>query len=173
VISCIVPACRTYHHDLLVAGYSSHNVFSNGSGTDLCLDHHGGAPHNNLWTDIDLVSNQYVRYCRSMPLVHVLSRGSHAPEYGCLLGLIRRCATKHIQWTLTWRVLHCFRQGYCVSRSDLQSHMRYHYTACIIHCCYVPLHVLALRITAIHMHTPALLSILCTDAAPSACRLHK
>ncbi|KAF6249078.1 pectin lyase fold/virulence factor [Scenedesmus sp. NREL 46B-D3] len=44
----------TYHHDLLVAGYSAHNVFANGSGTDLCLDHHGGAPHNNLWTDIDL-----------------------------------------------------------------------------------------------------------------------
>jgi hypothetical protein len=46
---------RTYYHDLLVAGYSSHNVFANGSGIDLCLDHHGGAPHNNLWTDIDLV----------------------------------------------------------------------------------------------------------------------
>ena len=48
--------CSTYHHDLLVAGYSSHNVFCNGSGTDLCLDHHGAAPHNHLWTDIDLVS---------------------------------------------------------------------------------------------------------------------
>ncbi|KAF6251900.1 hypothetical protein COO60DRAFT_1463984, partial [Scenedesmus sp. NREL 46B-D3] len=50
----LAAAGRTYHHDLLVAGYSAHNVFANGSGTDLCLDHHGGAPHNNLWTDIDL-----------------------------------------------------------------------------------------------------------------------
>jgi hypothetical protein len=41
---------------LLVAGYSAHNVFASGSGVDVCLDHHGGAPHNNLWTDIDLVS---------------------------------------------------------------------------------------------------------------------
>jgi hypothetical protein len=43
------------YHELLVAGYSAHNVFSNGFGTDLTLDHHGGVPHNNLWTNIDLV----------------------------------------------------------------------------------------------------------------------
>ncbi|KAF8061409.1 hypothetical protein HT031_004500 [Scenedesmus sp. PABB004] len=47
-----------FYHELLVAGYSAHNVFSNGTGTDVCLDHHGGAPHNNLWTDIDLGSGQ-------------------------------------------------------------------------------------------------------------------
>lgn len=47
-------ACSLYYHELLVAGYSSHNVFTRGAGTDLCLDHHGAAPHNNLWTDIDL-----------------------------------------------------------------------------------------------------------------------
>jgi hypothetical protein len=46
------------YHELLVAGYSAHNVFSNGFGTDLTLDHHGGVPHNNLWTNIDLVSSQ-------------------------------------------------------------------------------------------------------------------
>lgn len=44
------------YHELLVAGYSAHNVFRNGFGTDLTLDHHGGVPHNNLWTNIDLVS---------------------------------------------------------------------------------------------------------------------
>lgn len=43
------------YHELLVAGYSAHNVFSSGFGTDLTLDHHGGVPHNNLWTNIDLV----------------------------------------------------------------------------------------------------------------------
>lgn len=46
----------TLYHELLVAGYSAHNVFTNGKGTDLTLDHHGAAPHNNLWTDIDVVS---------------------------------------------------------------------------------------------------------------------
>jgi hypothetical protein len=51
----LTPAHRLYFHELLVAGYSAHNVFSNGTGVDVCLDHHGGAPHNNLWTDIDLV----------------------------------------------------------------------------------------------------------------------
>eukprot|EP00879_Flechtneria_rotunda_P021491 GHRR01022648.1.p1 GENE.GHRR01022648.1~~GHRR01022648.1.p1 ORF type:complete len:208 (+),score=52.87 GHRR01022648.1:1039-1662(+) len=46
--------CRTYYHDLLVAGYSAHNVFANGFGYDITLDHHGAVPHNNLWTDIDV-----------------------------------------------------------------------------------------------------------------------
>lgn len=46
---------RSFYHELLVAGYSAHNVFSNGFGSDLTLDHHGGVPHNNLWTNIDLV----------------------------------------------------------------------------------------------------------------------
>jgi hypothetical protein len=38
-----------------VAGYSAHNVFTRINGTDICLDHHGAAPHNNLWTEIDVV----------------------------------------------------------------------------------------------------------------------
>jgi hypothetical protein len=50
------PALFVCGVQLLVAGYSAHNVFASGSGVDVCLDHHGGAPHNNLWTDIDLVS---------------------------------------------------------------------------------------------------------------------
>lgn len=52
----LLVSCRTYYHDLLVAVYSSRNVFHQGRGTDLCLDHHGNAPNNNLWTDIDVVS---------------------------------------------------------------------------------------------------------------------
>lgn len=52
----VVGARRTYYHDLLVAVYSSHNVFSQGRGTDICMDHHGAAPNSNLWTDIDVVS---------------------------------------------------------------------------------------------------------------------
>jgi hypothetical protein len=36
--------------------YSSRNVFSQGKGIDICMDHHGNAPNNNLWTDIDVVS---------------------------------------------------------------------------------------------------------------------
>jgi hypothetical protein len=39
----------------LVAVYSSRNVFSQGKGIDICMDHHGNAPNNNLWTDIDVV----------------------------------------------------------------------------------------------------------------------
>jgi hypothetical protein len=65
---------------LLVAGYSAHNVFASGSGVDVCLDHHGGAPHNNLWTDIDLVRDgllmiaavqqtmQHNSYCKAWQL---------------------------------------------------------------------------------------------------------
>lgn len=42
-----------YVHDLTVSG-SSMNVFSRGSGVDLCFDHHKRAPFANLFTDIDL-----------------------------------------------------------------------------------------------------------------------
>ncbi len=40
-------------HDLTVSG-SSGNVFSNGRGVDLALDHHCHAPYENLFTNIDV-----------------------------------------------------------------------------------------------------------------------
>lgn len=40
-------------HDLTVSRCAG-NVFSRGTGVDVCLDHHKRAPHANLFTDIDL-----------------------------------------------------------------------------------------------------------------------
>lgn len=40
-------------HDLTVSGFCSGNVFSGGRGTDLSLDHHRHAPHENLFTDLE------------------------------------------------------------------------------------------------------------------------
>ncbi|KAF6249079.1 hypothetical protein COO60DRAFT_1583210 [Scenedesmus sp. NREL 46B-D3] len=61
-----------FYHELLVAGYSAHNVFANGTGIDICLDHHGGAPHNNLWTDIDLVrAHNPACIPRTLPAAHL------------------------------------------------------------------------------------------------------
>jgi hypothetical protein len=43
-----------YQHDLSVEGDSSiYNVFHNGKGKDLCIDHHNHAQYNNLFTNID------------------------------------------------------------------------------------------------------------------------
>lgn len=43
-----------YVHDLTVDGCSTAgNVFSGGRGLDLCLDHHGQAPHANLFSALD------------------------------------------------------------------------------------------------------------------------
>jgi hypothetical protein len=43
-----------HEHDLLVDNFAMGNVFTNGSGTDLKLDHHAGAPFANLWSNIDV-----------------------------------------------------------------------------------------------------------------------
>ena len=44
-----------YIHDLTVQGpNSAGNVFANGRGDELCLDHHRQAPNNNVFTQIDL-----------------------------------------------------------------------------------------------------------------------
>lgn len=40
-------------HDLTVEHCAAGNVFANGRGVDLCLDHHVCAPYENLFTDID------------------------------------------------------------------------------------------------------------------------
>jgi hypothetical protein len=44
---------QRYIHDLSVEGGAG-NVFSSGSGSDLCFDHHKRAPYENVFTDIDL-----------------------------------------------------------------------------------------------------------------------
>jgi hypothetical protein len=44
-----------FFHDLLVDNYAAGNVFSNGQGLDVALDHHGGCPYGNLWTNINVV----------------------------------------------------------------------------------------------------------------------
>jgi hypothetical protein len=41
-------------HDLTVDHFAMLNVFSNGKGTNLCMDHHGNIPYANLFTNIDL-----------------------------------------------------------------------------------------------------------------------
>lgn len=45
-----------FRHDLTVDGLANGNVFSKGRGVDLCLDHHTGAPYENLFTDLDVGS---------------------------------------------------------------------------------------------------------------------
>ena len=40
-------------HDITVSGFCSGNVIAGGRGTDLSLDHHRTAPHENLFTDLD------------------------------------------------------------------------------------------------------------------------
>jgi len=40
-------------HDITVSGFCSGNVVVNGRATDLALDHHRYAPHENLFTDLD------------------------------------------------------------------------------------------------------------------------
>lgn len=44
---------QRFIHDISVEGGAG-NVISNGSGTDLCLDHHKRAPYENVFTNIDL-----------------------------------------------------------------------------------------------------------------------
>ena len=41
-------------HDLTVSGGSTGNVFSNGRGLDLALDHHKRGPYENLFSNLDL-----------------------------------------------------------------------------------------------------------------------
>ncbi|MEI8372849.1 MAG: glycoside hydrolase family 88 protein [Planctomycetota bacterium] len=42
-----------YIHDITVSHHCSGNVCSHGRGVDLALDHHGYAPYENLFTDLD------------------------------------------------------------------------------------------------------------------------
>lgn len=43
-----------FMHDVTMTRGSAGNVVARGRGPDLCFDHHGYAPHANLFTDIDL-----------------------------------------------------------------------------------------------------------------------
>jgi hypothetical protein len=44
-----------FHHDLSIEGTNSkYNVFHNGKGKDLCIDHHNHAQRNNLFTNLDM-----------------------------------------------------------------------------------------------------------------------
>jgi len=45
---------KKHVHDLTIEQYVSGNVFSNGSGVDINMDHHRAAPYQNLFTNIDL-----------------------------------------------------------------------------------------------------------------------
>lgn len=45
---------KEFLHDVSVEWYTHGNVFSNGIGRDLNLDHHRGAPFGNLFTDLQL-----------------------------------------------------------------------------------------------------------------------
>lgn len=44
----------TYVHDLTVEGLANGNVFRNGSGRSINLDHHRNAPYENLFTNLDV-----------------------------------------------------------------------------------------------------------------------
>jgi hypothetical protein len=45
---------KKYVHDLTVDGYTMGTVFSDGTGLDLNMDHHGRAPYGTLWTNLNL-----------------------------------------------------------------------------------------------------------------------
>jgi hypothetical protein len=60
-----------FHHDLTVENTTG-SVFSEGSGVDLCFDHHTHLPYENLFTEIDLGAG-------TRPW---LSNGSADPESG-------------------------------------------------------------------------------------------
>jgi len=49
-------------HDLTVSN-SAGNVFSNGRGVDLSLDHHRRAPHDNLFTNVDVGKGTRIWMC--------------------------------------------------------------------------------------------------------------
>ena len=44
----------TYVHDLTVEGFAHGNVFRNGSGRSINLDHHRNGPYENLFTNLDV-----------------------------------------------------------------------------------------------------------------------
>lgn len=52
----------SFIHDLTVSN-SAGNVFSNGRGIDLSLDHHRRAPHENLFTNIDVGKGTRIWMC--------------------------------------------------------------------------------------------------------------
>jgi hypothetical protein len=52
-----------FHHDLSVESYSSiYNVFQNGKGKDLCIDHHNHRQSNNLFTQLDAGAGSRLYY---------------------------------------------------------------------------------------------------------------
>lgn len=53
---------QKFIHDLSVEGGAG-NVFTSGSGTDLCFDHHKRAPYENVFTDIDIGSGTRLWKC--------------------------------------------------------------------------------------------------------------
>ncbi|HXE41471.1 MAG TPA: hypothetical protein VN516_00500, partial [Candidatus Baltobacteraceae bacterium] len=50
-------------HDLTVEHCAAGNVFANGRGEDLCLDHHVCSPYENLFTDIDAGAGTRLWFC--------------------------------------------------------------------------------------------------------------
>jgi hypothetical protein len=45
---------NTSIHDITVSDDAHHNVFANGAGVDINLDHHGNNPHDNLFSNINM-----------------------------------------------------------------------------------------------------------------------
>ncbi len=65
-----------YIHDLSITWYDRGNVFSNGSGLAINMDHHRAAPYQNLFTGIDLGSAS-----RAFRSGGSLNRGPHSAAY--------------------------------------------------------------------------------------------
>lgn len=63
-------------HDLTIEQFVSGNVFSNGSGIDICMDHHRAAPYQNLFSNIDLGIGSRPFACGGGG-----DRGSHTARY--------------------------------------------------------------------------------------------
>lgn len=63
-------------HDITVSASAAGNVFSDGTGVDLCLDHHKRTPHANLFTALDAGAGTRLWRCGGGDAL-----GKHAAAY--------------------------------------------------------------------------------------------
>ena len=76
---------KQFLHDISIEWYTHGNVFVNGSGLDLNLDHHRGAPFGNLFTNLDLGKGT-----RPFASSGAHGRGAHSGGYNVYWNLLSR-----------------------------------------------------------------------------------
>ena len=76
---------KQFLHDISIEWYTHGNVFVNGSGLDLNLDHHRGAPFGNLFTNLDLGKGT-----RPFASSGAHGRGAHSGAYNAFWNMLSR-----------------------------------------------------------------------------------